>query len=146
MENLWLAFASTLLAGAAGIYKGIPVGLALGLQPFLTATATSLGSFITVIVLYYSGSGLKQKIIQRAQRNTKKQTRFKHLLQKYGIPGLGIIGAGIIGPIPTVLLGVVTKQPKQRFLSYLLLGIIIWSFGLTYLAALGIKQVEGFIH
>jgi membrane protein DedA with SNARE-associated domain len=146
MDNLWLSLITTLLAGVTGIYKGIPVGIAFGLSPFLTALTTSLGSSLAVIILYYSGSGLKQKIIKRAKRNKKKQTRFQNLLRRYGIPGLGIIGAGTIGPIPTVILGVLTKQPRQRFLPYLLLGIFLWSFALTFLASLGISQVQNLIY
>jgi len=142
METLWAKILATALAGATGIYKGIPVGFAMGLPTIVVALATSAGAMLMVLILYYSGSKLKNILLNKVKKNTRKQTKFRRLMQKYGIPGLGIIGAGTIGPIPTVLLGIATKQTGQKFLPYLITGILLWTFILSIITGFGIEQAS----
>lgn len=123
------------LAGATGIWKGVPVGIALQLHPLYNGLFTAMGCITTVLVLFYSGESLKQRVIKLygEKRIEKKKTRLAHLANRYGKWGIGVISTGIIGPFPSLLIGLIVYKNARGFLVYLLIGITLWSFALAYL-------------
>ena len=75
MENAIIRFFTVYLVGIAGIWKAIPVGMALKSDPFETAIFTVLGSITTVILMYYFGETVKlwvQKNGIKIHRKEKK--------------------------------------------------------------------------
>lgn len=143
MMQILIRAGTIYLAGITGIYKGIPVGLALKAHPILTASLTALGSITAVLILNYSGSSFKTWVYSRIglDRLEKKKGKFNVLMDKYGVVGLGLIASGTIGPIATILLGLLTLGDTSRLILYLILGIVLWSFVLTAVAVLGVDAI-----
>ena len=135
MENILLRILTIYLVGITGIWKAVPVGIALRAHPLETATFTALGSITTVFILFYSGEFVRRWIQKRwsSEKLETKKGRLSLIMQKYGTPGLGIICPGLFGPITTILVGLLIVKPASRLMPYLVAGIIIWSFLLTWI-------------
>jgi membrane protein DedA with SNARE-associated domain len=121
--------------GAAGIWKGIPLGIALNLQSFLTGLLTALGSITTVLILYFAGDSVRQWILKKygSQRIERKKSKFINLLNRFGFPVLGLIAPGLLGPVIPLLMGLIFVKDTRRFIIYLITGIVLWSFILAFL-------------
>ena len=128
------------LVGVTGLYKGIPVGFALKAHPAVIAAFTALGSIVMILCLHFLGGTLKRFLYRRKDnpRRVKRELRFRKWMEKYGTVGLGLIAAGTIGPIATIMIGMVLLENTSKLVVFLIVGIVIWSIGLTALAALGI--------
>lgn len=144
MQKLLLQIGAIYLAGITGIYKGIPVGIAIKAHPILIAGLTALGSITTVLVINYSGTPFRNWIFCKIgmDKLEKKKGRFTDLMDRYGVIGLGLIASGTIGPIATILLGLITLKDTSRLMIYLVIGIILWSIGLTVVAVLGVDAIR----
>jgi len=129
-------FIAVYLAGATGIWKGIPVGIALGLEPFFTALFTSLGAISSALLVYFSGEPFRKWLMGKYGSKTfeHKKERFACWMDKYGVLGLGLMVTGLLGPFIALIIGMALLNDTRKFLAYLLLGIILWSFGITYLS------------
>lgn len=123
------------LAGATGIWKGIPAGIALDLHPVLTGLLTALGSTSLVLVLFFAGDSFRQWIISKygSKRIERKKSRFIKLTNRYGIWGLSLLTTGLLGPFTSLILGLILIKDTRKFFIYLIIGIFIWSFILSYL-------------
>jgi len=131
--------ASIYLVGITGIWKAIPVGIALKAGPFEISIFTALGSITTVYLLYFFGERVKQWVLKKWSKDKleSKKGKLSSIMDKYGTPGLGIICPGIFGPITTIIVGLLIMQHTKRLMPYLVIGIMAWSFLLTYLSVLG---------
>jgi uncharacterized membrane protein len=140
LEEILLKASGLFLAGMTGIVKAIPVGIALGLSIFEIGLYVSLGSIATVFILYFSGEPLKKWITKKwsKEKMEKKKGRFGTLLEKYGVAGVGLLTPGMLGPITSIIIGLIMLKDTAKLMPYLVAGIILWSFALAWLA------VEGF--
>lgn len=147
MENLWVQISTIFIAGATGIWKGVPVGLAINAHPLVTAGFTALGSIAVVLFLFFSGKSLKKWILKRYGRKQlkKKEGRFSRLMDRYGVAGIGLIGCGVIGPILSTLFGLVLVKKPKRLLGFLIAGIVFWSSLLTILGEMGVLLFQNFL-
>ncbi len=124
------------LTGATGIWKGIPVGIAMGLMPFYTALFTALGSISSALLVYFSGEPFRKRIMNKygSKSFEQKKEKFARWMDKYGVPGLGLMITGLFGPFIALIIGMALLNDTRKFLFYLILGIILWSFCITYLS------------
>ncbi len=145
MEELG-KYLAVYLAGATGIYKGIPVGIAFGLSPFLSASFTALGSISSVVILYLAGAPFRQWLMKKygSKSIDGKQQKFTNWLDKYGVPGLGLMVTGLLGPFISLIMGMTLLKETGKFLFYLILGIILWSFAIAYVADPLVDLIKSF--
>lgn len=122
------------LAGATGIWKGIPVGIALGIQPFYNGFFTALGSVSSVLILYFAGDNFRNWILKQygQKRIEKKKNKFMKFANRYGVLGLGLITTGLLGPFISLILGFILIKDIRKFVFYLIAGIFIWSIILAF--------------
>lgn len=144
MENVFFRIVSIYLVGITGIWKAIPVGIALQAHPIETASFTALGSITTVYLLYYFGERVKNWVMKKwsQKKLESKKGRLSHIMDKYGTAGLGIICPGLFGPITTIIVGLLIVKPTGKLMPYLIAGIILWSFLLTYISVLGFDFIK----
>lgn len=145
MENIIIRIASIYLVGITGIWKAIPVGIAMKAHPIETASFTALGSITTVYLLFYFGERVKSWVLKKwsKEKLEGKKGRLGQIMDKYGTAGLGIICPGLFGPITTIIVGLLIVKPTSKLMPYLVIGIILWSFLLTYVAVLGVDFFIG---
>jgi len=124
-----------------GIWKAVPVGLAFNIHPLGIWLTTSAGAAASVLILYFFGKQLREYILKKRQRikNRKKEARASRLLEKYGVFGLGFIGTLLMGPIMTIVLGLIIVQSHKKLLNFTIIGIFFWTLVLTYLGYGGLS-------
>ena len=144
MDNVFLKVLTIFLAGMAGIWKGIPIGMILKSHPMSIAALTALGSITTVLILYYFGEFAKQWVLKKwsKEKLERRKGKFSSIMDKYGIIGLGIICPGIFGPITSIIVGLLIVKQTSRLMPYLIIGIILWSFVLTWFAVSGFNMLN----
>ncbi|MGM0497356.1 MAG: hypothetical protein ACQESJ_05520 [Bacteroidota bacterium] len=147
MGTIIIQIVTIYLAGITGLYKGVPVGFAIQASPYLTAACTAIGSLTAVFVIYFSGTSLKKWIINNfgKKKIEKRKSRFTSIMERYGVVGLGLIATGIIGPIITIILGLMLVQETKRLMIFLSIGIVLWSVALTIIASISLDLVKQLI-
>lgn len=147
MKTILIQIIEIYLAGVTGLYKGVPVGFAVGASPYITAIFTALGSLTAVFVLFFSGSAIKRRILRiyGNKKTEKSKGRVARIMDKYGVIGLGLLAPGVIGPILTVILGVLLVEKSRRFMIFLSMGIILWSAALTIIGAISLDILKEFL-
>lgn len=122
------------IAGITGLWKGIPLGIGLNLDPFFTGLFTGLGSVTTVLILFLAGESFRKWMLNKygEKRIEKKKNKFSQMANRYGIWGLGLVTAGLLGPYTSMLLGFILIKEIRKFLLILMTGIFIWSFVFAY--------------
>ncbi len=105
----------------------------------------SLGSIATVFILFFSGEPLKKWLMKKwsKEKLEKRKGKFSLLLDRYGFVGVGILSPGILGPIPTIIIGLIVLKNSSRLMPYLVAGIIIWSYSLAWAAVTGFDFMKG---
>lgn len=127
--------------GILGIWKSIPVGLVMGMNPLWICLMTIMGATLGIFIIYLLGTNIKKYLKKWMKESSieRKENRLIFLFNKYGIHGLGLIGTLIIGPNMTMALGIaLVKKPRILFL-WTFVGIVVWTFTLTYLGSFGIS-------
>jgi len=147
MKSILIQAVTIYLAGITGLYKGVPVGFAIQASPYITAIFTALGSLTAVFVIYFSGTSIKKWIINNffKQKIDKKKSRFTSIMERYGVIGLGLFATGIIGPIITIILGLMLVKETKRLMISLSAGIILWSVALTIVASISLDILKELI-
>lgn len=127
-------FFAVYLAGISGLWKGVPVGIGLNLPPFFTGLFTGLGSVTAVLIIFFAGESFRNWILNKygSKNIEKKKNRFSQMANRYGIWGLGLVTAGLLGPYTSMLLGFILIKEIKKFLFILITGIFIWSFAFAY--------------
>lgn len=122
------------LVGATGIWKGIPVGIALGIGPFYNGFFTALGSASSVLILYFAGDKFRNWILKLygQKRIEKKKNKFMKFANRYGVFGLGLITTALLGPFASLILGFILIKDIRKFLIFLIAAIFIWSIILAF--------------
>lgn len=125
IEKYFLVF----VAGISGIWKGIPLGIGLNLLPLYTGIFTALGSITTVLILFFAGGAFRNRILKLygKKRIEHKKLKFSKFANRYGPWGLGLVTAGILGPITSMLLGFIFFSDIRKFVTILIAGIFLWS-------------------
>ncbi|MBN2174629.1 MAG: small multi-drug export protein [Bacteroidales bacterium] len=129
------------LTGILGIWKAIPVGLLLKLNPPMIFFMTASGAIVGVSLLYFFGNRIRIYISNRRTKKGKtgKERKAAHLLEKYGVPGLGFFGCLIMGPNMTIILGLILVKSRKQLYWWTVAGIIAWSLVLTIIASLSLE-------
>lgn len=117
------------VAGISGIWKGIPLGIGLDLFPLHTGLLTGFGSVTTVFILFAAGEAFRKWVINLygEKRMERKAGKFLKFANQYGPWGLGLVTAGILGPVTSMLLGILFFTDRKKFVIILSFGILIWS-------------------
>lgn len=140
MEGLVNTYILIFLTGMLGIWKAVPVGVAFGADPFGIWLMTTLGATAAVIILYFFGNRIRDYLTRkrRGRQKSRKNRRAAHLFEKYGTPGLGLLGCLLMGPNMTMLIGLVIVKSPIKLLYWTICGIVVWSLAITLLAMLSV--------
>ena len=121
-----------------------PVGLALGCSSLTIILMTALGALVAITIIYFFGSKVKAWIIKRLSKgkSEKKKGKLNRLFEKYGIPGMGILGTLLLGPNMTMAMGMIIVKNEKALLMWTALGIVIWTIVLTLIGNYSIELFQ----
>jgi len=120
----------------------IPVGIVRGLSPFWVIISAFTGNLFTVLVVIF---GYQKFRVWRESRKkqgekveSKRTERGKRIWNKYGMPGLALVGPILIGTHIAAFIGLFFGASKTNTTLWMTLSIAVWSL------VFGIVTVMGF--
>ena len=138
MESLWEYAVIFLLAAVPWIEAvvAIPLGIIRGLSPVLVVAVAFLGNLSTVILVIYLFEKIKEFWNRKKGTQTppgKRQERAKKIWNKYGLPGLSLLGPILIGIHIAAFIGLTLGATRNWTLLWMTISLALWSvvFGIA---------------
>lgn len=129
--------------GMTGLWQGVPAGFALKLHPVVTGVTAAAGSLVATVLVVFLGDRLRERLLRRKQPadSAQRERLIDRVWRRYGVVGLGLLGPGLTGAPLGAALGLSLRVPARRLLSWLALGIVLWSIALTLVGIFGVAGV-----
>ncbi|MDN3449114.1 small multi-drug export protein [Planococcus sp. APC 3906] len=114
----------------------IPLGVVWGLSPFWVMVLAFVGNLLTVLALIIGFDKFKEWHQKRQEAKgktpSKKSERAKDIMNKYGLPGLALLGPILIGTHIAAFVGMTLGATKRNTTIWLTVSIGLWTliFGL----------------
>lgn len=119
----------------------IPLGIVWGLSPFWVMILAFVGNMITVLALILGFDKFQRWYIKRQEAKGKKPNkrseRAKRIWNKYGLPGVAMLGPILIGTHIAAFIGMTLGATKKNTTVWLTISIAAWTLAFGILAALG---------
>ena len=128
------------------LWLGIPLGFFLNLNPVLIVIISAAGSILSAYLVIILGEGIRKRFIKwRYGEQLIKKGRIYDIWNKYGIIGLGLLSPLFFGAPIGAALGIGLKAPRYRLLSWMSIGIVIWSIILTASGFFGLMSFQSIV-
>ncbi len=114
----WIEY---LLVFALGVLAGgwaIPAGIFLELDPLGVYLAALAGSLAWSLVFLWLISRFRSSLIARHFPDAEERVRSSkatQIMERFGVPGLALVGGLVLGPTLTLLAAAVTGADMTRF-------------------------------
>jgi len=129
--------------GAVTLWGAIPIGLALGLDPWAVCVAAAIGAALGTLAVSAVGDRIRN---HPPTPLAKAATRYRGLLYRiwlrYRAPGLGLAAPLFVGAPLGTAMGIILGAPTARLLLWTMLGIVLWGAGLTVVATIGLSALQ----
>ncbi|PRA82144.1 small multidrug efflux protein [Microbacterium sp. MYb66] len=141
------------LAGAIPFVEGegaVTIGIVGGIPPVVAAIAAIAGNFLCVVVVVLVSSGARAAVVNRAKarevalanggttaetpvgttdadRGTGRKEKFQRAFERYGVPGVSLLGPLLLPTQFTATMLAAAGVGKARILFWQALAIIGWT-------------------
>jgi len=105
---------------------------------------TGAGALVAIVIIYLLGRKVKKWILNRINKgkSVSKKGKLNRLFEKYGVPGMGIIGTLLLGPNMTMAMGMIIVKKERSLLVWTAAGIIIWTVVLTLIGTYSVELFQ----
>jgi hypothetical protein len=142
VDSAFLYVLAIAALGAATLWSAVPVGIALGLDPWTVCVAAAAGAGLgTALVLALSDRVGRAPPATLATFVARRHGLLYRAWTRYGVPGFGLLAPLLIGAPLGAAAGILMRVPAGRLAFWLMAGIVLWSAILTYTAALGLAPL-----
>ncbi|WP_046174264.1 small multi-drug export protein [Domibacillus indicus] len=129
----------------------IPVGIVRGLSPFWVMLLGFTGNMLTVLMLIFGFSKvegwMKKKFEHKGMKQNRQMERARRIMNKYGLPGLALLGPLFIGTHIAAFIGLSFGAEKKWTTLWLTISIGLWTLIIGIATMLGfdffIQKTEG---
>lgn len=129
--------------GAVTLWGAIPIGLALGLDPWAAGVAAAMGAALGTLAVSAVGDRIRNyPPTPLAKAATRHRGLLYRIWARYGAPGLGLAAPLFVGAPLGTAMGIILGAPTARLLLWTMLGIVFWSAGLTFVATMGLSALQ----
>ncbi|MGI2326387.1 small multi-drug export protein [Planococcus sp. YIM B11945] len=119
----------------------IPLGIVAGLSPIWVMILAFVGNMVTVLALIIGFDRFRDWYNARQEAKgkpvNKKSERAKQIWNKYGLPGLAMLGPVLIGTHIAAFIGMTLGATKKNTTVWLTISIGVWTLAFGILTALG---------
>lgn len=126
----------------------IPLGIAGGLSPIAVVILAFTGNLLTVLIIIVLYEKLTTWLERRRARKgitkpvSKKRERAKKIWERYGLPGLAIIGPFFVGTHLTAVMGMALGSRKNFVTFWMTCSLLVWTVGLTAASYYGLDYLN----
>ncbi|MFF2890139.1 small multi-drug export protein [Paenibacillus sp. NPDC057967] len=125
-------------------YVAASVGIVIGFSAIPTIIAASLGNWLSVmaIVVLYEKLSQRRKAKQKDGGSGKRMEAARKLFNKYGVPGVALIGPIVFGHHIGAFISLVSGASRRYVTLWMTVGVLVWTIGAGVLAAVGVDLVS----
>lgn len=131
------------------LWVAIPAGFAMKIHPLTIGIVSAAGAFIGVVLVVLLGERFRHWILKRRSRDegpaknrSSRRATMERIWHQYGIAGLGLLAPLLTGAPLGAVLGLALGTPPARLITWMGVGIIIWTAILTTVAAFGLAGIN----
>ena len=119
----------------------IPLGIISGLSPVWVIIAAFTGNLLTVLFVIFGFEKVKEWLASRKQKEekgeSKRTERSKRIWNKYGMPGLALLGPVLTGTHIAAFIGLFFGAKKANVTIWMAISIGLWSLIFGVVTAMG---------
>ncbi|MFC6039244.1 small multi-drug export protein [Paenisporosarcina macmurdoensis] len=119
----------------------IPLGIIRGLNPFWVVIVGFVGNMVTVMALIIGydrfNLWLSKRREGKEQKESKRSDRAKKIWNKYGLPGMLLLGPVLIGTHIAAFIGMTLGASKRQTTIWSVISIALWALVFGILTSLG---------
>jgi hypothetical protein len=119
----------------------IPLGIVSGLNPLWVVIIGFIGNMVTVLALIIGYDRFKSWLAKRNEgkerKESKRSERAKRIWNKYGLPGMLMLGPILIGTHIAAFIGMTLGASKKQTTIWSVISIALWAVVFGILTALG---------
>ena len=119
----------------------IPLGIISGMNPIAVIIVGFIGNMVTVLALIIGFNKFKLWLAKRNEGKVKKESkrseRAKELWDKYGLPGMLMLGPILIGTHVAAFIAMTLGASKARTTIWSTISIGIWAIIFGTVTSLG---------
>lgn len=117
----------------------VPVGVILMGEPVIPVVIVSIiGNSFGVVAIVLLGDKIRSLMVKRAkekgeEKPNRRKEKTQKYLEKYGMPGVGILGSFLLSSHLSAATAVALGVPKGLAIFWTLVGVVIWAivFGIV---------------
>ena len=122
-------------------YFGSAIGVLGGINPLLAVAAAVAGNVISMLIFVLAAHGVRSKATQgkAAKELTPRRAKLKERFDRYGVPGVSLLGQVFLPSQITSAAMVSFGAPKNQVILWQIISIIMWGAIFAVLATLGVS-------
>lgn len=140
----WAQWIAVMLVSAIPFvesYFGSVIGVAIGLHPAVAVAAAVVGNAASMLLFVLGANATRQKVRQARgtaeEEVTPKRQRLKRMFDRFGVPGVSIVGQTVLPSQITSAAMVSFGASKNAVILWQIVSIILWGALFGVLAYLG---------
>ncbi|WP_210468688.1 small multi-drug export protein [Sporosarcina sp. 6E9] len=119
----------------------VPLGIISGLSPVWVILTAFIGNMLTVLGVIIGFQKVKEWMESRnrekGKAESKRTERGKRIWNKYGMPGVALLGPIVIGTHIAAFIGLLFGANKKNATVWMTISIALWSLVFGIATALG---------
>lgn len=119
----------------------IPLGIIGGLSPVWVMILAFVGNLLTVLMVIIGFQKVKEWMESRKRKKgngeSKRTERGKRIWNKYGMPGVALLGPIVIGTHIAAFIGLLFGAKKTNATVWMTISIALWTLIFGIATALG---------
>ncbi|GAA1549689.1 hypothetical protein [Brevibacterium picturae] len=139
----WLQWAGIILVSAIPFvesYFGAVIGVAIGLHPVIAVLMAVIGNVISMLAFVYGAGAIRDKATKNKDKeSTPKRQRLKRMFDKFGVPGVSLLGQTLLPSQITSMAMVGFGANRNAVAFWQIISIIGWGVLFGVLATLGVN-------
>lgn len=136
----WLAIMLISAIPFVESYFGSVIGVLAGIPAPIAIIAAILGNVVSMVVVVLSAHGARSRLSQgREQQHSPRRERLRRQFDKWGVPGVSLLGQTILPSQITSAAMVSFGADKNSVILWQIISIIVWGVAFGLLAVLGVQ-------
>ncbi|MEB4616379.1 small multi-drug export protein [Leucobacter sp. M11] len=124
-------------------YFGSAIGVLAGVPPVIAVAAAVIGNLLSMLIFVLTAHGVRTRATQgrEAKPLTPRRAKLKERFDRYGVPGVSLLGQLFLPSQITSAAMVSFGASKNQVIFWQVISIILWGVLFGVLATLGISAL-----